>query len=157
MNFIESSLYDLSKLFLFPVLVLILLALVYSFIALGSFLVEALQRWRGSYRSQLAAYQAQAAAKSDDLEVWILRRLEWLRIVSRAAPMLGLVATMIPMGPALLALAANDARASSENLAVAFSAVILALVSASITFFILTVRRRWLLEELRAIEREQGA
>lgn len=61
-----------------------------------------------------------------------MRRLEWLRIVSRSAPRLGLVATMIPMGPALLALTSNDASAVGANLAVAFSSVILDLVSASI-------------------------
>ena len=67
--------------------------------------------------------------------------------------MLGLVATMIPMGPALLALTRSDAQGVGDNLVVAFSAVILALVSASITFFILTIRRRWLLQELREMER----
>jgi len=36
-----------------------------------------------------------------------------------------------------------------------YSAVILALIGASITFFVLTVRRRWLLEELRAYERSR--
>jgi biopolymer transport protein ExbB/TolQ len=61
---------------------------------------------------------------------------------------------MIPMGPALLALASNDAKSIGESLVVAFSAVILALVSASITFVMLTVRRRWLLQELRDIERQ---
>jgi len=30
--------------------------------------------------------------------------------------------------------------------------VILALIAASISFFVYTIRRRWLLEELRAIE-----
>ena len=71
--------------------------------------------------------------------------------------MLGLVATMIPMGPALLALTTSDAKAVGENLVVAFSAVILALVSASITFFVLTVRRRWYLVELRDFERANEA
>ncbi|MPZ39809.1 MAG: MotA/TolQ/ExbB proton channel family protein [Rhizobiales bacterium] len=152
MNVLESGLFELSKLFLLPVLALILLALAYAFIALGAFATEAWQRARGTYRSRLAAYQATHGGGSDDLELWILQRLEWLRIVSRTTPMLGLVATMIPMGPALLALANNDAKAIGESLVVAFSAVILALISASITFVILTVRRRWLLQELRAIE-----
>jgi biopolymer transport protein ExbB/TolQ len=154
MNFLESGLFELSKLFLVPVLALILLALAYAFITLGAFAVEAWQRSRGTYHSPLAAYQAAHAVGSDDLELWIMRRLEWLRIVSRTAPMLGLVATMIPMGPALLALASNDAKSIGESLVVAFSAVILALVSASITFVMLTVRRRWLLQELRDIERQ---
>lgn len=153
MNVFETALYDLAHLFLVPVLALILLALVYAFAALGAFLVEVWQRHRGHYRSRLASWHKHEGGTGDDLELWILKRLEWLRITSRTAPMLGLVATMIPMGPALLALTRSDAQAVGENLVVAFSAVILALVSASITFLILTIRRRWLLQELRLIER----
>ncbi|MGV6871772.1 MotA/TolQ/ExbB proton channel family protein [Pseudochelatococcus sp. B33] len=155
MNGLELGLYDLSRLFLTPVLILIAASLAYTFVALGMFLAETAQRWRGKYRPVLAG-EAGQALHSDDLELRIMKRLEWLRIVSRAAPMLGLVATMIPMGPALLALSRGDAASVGDNLVVAFSAVILALISASITFFILTIRRRWLLEELRTLERAGG-
>ena len=157
MNLFEAALYDVAKLFLFPVLVLIVAALAYSLFVLGAFLVEAWQRWRGNYRSRLAAFAGDTNAASDDLELWIMRRLEWLRIVSRSAPMLGLVATMIPMGPALLALTNNDAKALGGNLVVVFSAVILGLVAAAISFFVLTIRRRWLLQELRSVERARAA
>ncbi|EIK51957.1 hypothetical protein YO5_09895 [Stutzerimonas stutzeri TS44] len=153
MTILETSLYELTRLFLVPVLLLILAALAYAFVALGSFMMEAWQRRNGRYRSALAAHQRTHGGTSDDLELWIMRRLEWLRVTSRSAPMLGLVATMIPMGPALLALTESDAKGIGENLVVAFSAVILALVAASIAFFVLTVRRRWLLQELRVIER----
>lgn len=152
MTVFESGLYDLSRLFLAPVLVLILAALAYVFAGLGGFAMEAWQRRRGVYRSRLAAHQSRTGCTSEDLELWIIRRLEWLRIIARSTPMLGLVATMIPMGPALLALSRNDAEAVGDNLVVAFSAVVLALISASVAFFLLTVRRRWLLEDLRAIE-----
>jgi len=154
MNELESTLYALTRLFMTPVLLLILAALIYSFVSLGAFAAEAWQRRRGLYSSALNAHRHK---ESDDLELWIMQRLEWLRITSRSAPMLGLVATMIPMGPALLALTRSDAQSVGDNLVVAFSAVILALVSASITFFILTIRRRWLLEELREIERIERA
>lgn len=155
MTAFDFGLYELAKLFLKPVLGLIVLSLAYAMVVLGAFLAEGAQRATGRYCSRLRAYHITSGARSDDLELWILRQLEWLRIVSRGAPMLGLVATMIPMGPALLALSNNDARAVGENLVVAFSAVIIALISATITFTVLTVRRRWLLEELRTIEREQ--
>lgn len=156
MNGLETSLYELTRLFLLPVLLLILAALAYAFVALGA------SPWKpGSAVAGATARAGGLAAlhggNSDDLELWIMQRLEWLRITSRSAPMLGLVATMIPMGPALLALTRNDAQGIGENLVVAFSAVILALVAASITFFILTVRRRWLLQELRAVERAREA
>jgi hypothetical protein len=154
MNEFESTLYALTRLFMTPVLLLIVAALVYAFVSLGAFAVEAWQRRRGVYRSLLGDFRRDGLG-SDDLELWIMKRLEWLRITSRSAPMLGLVATMIPMGPALLALTRSDAQGVGDNLVVAFSAVILALVSASITFFVLTIRRRWLLQELRDIERAQ--
>ena len=64
----------------------------------------------------------------------------------------------MPEGSTLTTVAVHHERlAVGENLVVAFSAVILALVAASITFFILTVRRRWLLQELRAVERAREA
>ena len=152
MTAFEVTLYEISRLFLLPVLTMILLSLAYGLIAFGMFLAEAVQRRRATWRPTLG--QTAASPASDDLELEILRRTEWLRIVSRAAPMLGLVATMIPMGPALLALGRNDATGVADNLVVAFSAVILALMAASLCFLVLTVRRRWLMTELRAFERE---
>ncbi|PZN26847.1 MAG: biopolymer transporter ExbD [Proteobacteria bacterium] len=157
MNELETMLYALTRWFLTPVLLLILAALIYAFVALGGFVVEAWLRRRGRYRSALVEYQRRDDISTDDVELWIMKRLEWLRITSRSVPMLGLVATMIPMGPALLALTRSDAQGIGDNLVVAFSAVILALVSASITFFVLTVRRRWLLQELREFERQGEA
>jgi hypothetical protein len=149
---LEATLYDASRLFLMPVMVLILVALAYAIISLGRFAFEAAARGAGRPNRPLTAHQVGTGCATDDLELLIMRRLEWLRIVARSAPMLGLVATMIPMGPALLALGSNDAAAVGKNLVVAFSSVILALVAASISFFVYTIRRRWLLEELRAIE-----
>ena len=62
--------------------------------------------------------------------------------------MLGLVATMIPMGPALIAVSQGDSLGMAQQLEVAFSAVITALMAASITFVVLLVKRRWLLAEI---------
>lgn len=152
MNNIEYGLFELSRAFLTPILILIAISLAYAFLSLGMFLMEAVQRRSGKHNSVLVSFTG-SGLDSDDVELAIMKRLEWLRIISRTTPMLGLVATMIPMGPALLALSRGDAGAVGENLVVAFSAVILALIAASITFFILTIRRRWLLEELREFER----
>lgn len=160
MSFIELSLYEVTKYFLTPVLLLIIAMFIFAFYALGVFLMEMLQRLKAArqgqaYPSSLDDYRRQTANCSfEDMELFILKRLEPFRIVSRAAPMLGLVATMIPMGPALLSLTEGDSHTVSENLVVAFSAVITALLAASITFVILTVRRRWLLSELHDLNRE---
>ncbi|NHB58849.1 MotA/TolQ/ExbB proton channel family protein [Acinetobacter sp. 194] len=153
---LESLIYQASKLFLWPVLLLIFLTLIFSSISLGSFVIESILRTSKHYNSVLIKYatQNQLKTSTDDLELWIIKRLEWLRIVSRTAPMLGLIATMIPMGPALLALSSGQAEQVGQNMVVAFSSVILSLVSASICFYILVIRRRWLLEELREYEKE---
>jgi biopolymer transport protein ExbB/TolQ len=155
MNEFESVLYDLTRFFLIPVMFLILVSLAYALLALGAFLMEYVQRKRQVYASELASFsRSQSGLVSDDLELWIVKRLEKLRIVTRTAPMLGLVATMISIGPALLALGEGEVSEVSSNMVVAFSAVILSLVAASITFAILTIKRRFLLEELRDLERQ---
>jgi biopolymer transport protein ExbB/TolQ len=66
--------------------------------------------------------------------------------------MLGLVATMIPMGPALMALADGNLADVSRSLMVAFSAVILALLAAAISYSVVNVRKRWYATDLAAIE-----
>lgn len=68
---------------------------------------------------------------------------EGLCIVSRSGPMLGLVATMIPMGPALFVLGRGDGASIGEKLVVAFAGATPALSAASIAHYVLTVRRRW--------------
>jgi biopolymer transport protein ExbB/TolQ len=154
---LEAGLYQVASLFLIPALALIIAALAYALFALGAFLVEGVQRRRDTWRAPLARRAQATQAVSDDLELMILKDLEGLRIVSRSAPMLGLVATMIPMGPALLSLGRGDASGVGENMVVAFSGVTLALIAASIAHYVLTVRRRWLLQDLRAIERAREA
>lgn len=162
MNFfssIETLVYEVSRVFLAPVMLLIAAALAYALVMLGAFSVEAWQRHRQHGSRALFDYADKQGSRveSDDLELWIMRRLEWLRIISRTTPMLGLIATMIPMGPALLALGSGDAGEVGRNMVAAFSAVILALLAASICYFILTVRRRWLLQDLRDLERQRDA
>lgn len=154
MSEFESVLYDLTRFFLFPIMSLILISLAYSLLTLGGFIMEFWQRKRQTYASELASFShTLIECTSDDLELWILKRLENLRIVTRTSPMLGLVATMISIGPALLALGEGQVSEVSSNMVVAFSAVILSLIAASITFAVLTVKRRFLLEELRDWER----
>ena len=109
----------------------------------------ALRVFRGRSRQPMHAFAGtNPAATQEALELHLLRLIEPLRITSRVAPMLGLVATMIPMGPALIAVSSGNAQGMAQNLVVAFSAVIIALLSAAITYLVLTVRRRWLLQEL---------
>jgi biopolymer transport protein ExbB/TolQ len=156
-SLIEISMYQLSQVFLFPTLALIALLFLYAFWLLGHFGVQALKRRNGGGRPLLAHWRTAPQLSADALDVFAHKLLEHARIASRVTPMLGLVATMIPMGPALKSLSDGNLASVSENLTVAFSAVILALLAASITFWIVNVRRRWLAEELLEVEALRGA
>lgn len=153
-NPIESAMYDASQLFLYPVLIAIAVLFVHAFYALGAFGWQAWQRHRGQAGGfELMAARAQRPGLTlTELEALAVKRMEFARIATRVAPMLGLVATMIPMGPALKALADGQFADVSRNLMVAFSAVILALLAAAISYTVVNVRRRWYAVDLAAIE-----
>lgn len=150
---IETTMYQVSQVFLLPTLALIALLFLYAFWVLGEFAVLVWRRRGGAGRPLLALHRAAApqGLSEDELDLQAHRLLEGPRIASRVTPMLGLVATMIPMGPALKGLSDGNLARVSDNLTVAFSAVILALIAASITFWVANVRRRWLAEEMLLI------
>ena len=154
---IELLMYQIGQLFLLPVLGLVGLLFVYALWVLGRFAVQAWQRRQASAAGfPLRAYlQRRPQASADELDLYAHKLPEPERLASRIAPMLGLVGTMIPMGPALKSLADGNLAKVSGNLTVAFSAVILALLAASITYWVSNVRKRWLAEELVALQ--QGA
>ncbi|MDD2664694.1 MAG: MotA/TolQ/ExbB proton channel family protein [Dechloromonas sp.] len=156
-NLIELSMYQLSQLFLIPTLLLIAALFLYAFWVLGEFAVHSLYRRHGGGRPLLAEFRRNGRLTADELDVIAHRQLETPRIASRVTPMLGLVATMIPMGPALKSLSDGNLSQVSENLTIAFSAVILALIAASITYWVVNVRRRWLAEEMLEIESLRSA
>ncbi|WP_395057604.1 MotA/TolQ/ExbB proton channel family protein [Polaromonas sp.] len=151
----ENTLFQLTQMFLWPVTILVLAAFAYAIMSLGAFGFEWFRRRRQPGRVLVLAGASGASAET--LELAVLRELEGLRLCSRVAPMLGLVATMIPMGPALVAVASGQSQGVAESLAPAFAAVIVALVAASITFVVYSVRRRWLLAEMLAVLEGQPA
>ncbi len=156
MDGIDALLFQIAQLFLWPISIMVLVAFGYSLISLGSFAVECFRRFSNPH-----FFVLHSSLKSDSIEsmeLAILKELEGLRLCSRVAPMLGLVATMIPLGPALVSASKGNADGVAEGLVPAFSAVIVALIAASISFGILTVRRRWLLETMhRVLEGRKGA
>ncbi|MDX3774196.1 MotA/TolQ/ExbB proton channel family protein [Chromatiaceae bacterium AAb-1] len=152
---IETLLYELSYWFMAPVLLSIILFFLYSLYAAGRFLTECYQRFRSGWQPLSKLLAAQPHWQSEELELAIMAELEGLKITARTAPLLGLVATMIPMGPALAGVAAGEMTVVGEQVGVAFAAVIVALVAASLAFIIQTITRRWRLKELLQLERQQ--
>lgn len=73
-------------------------------------------------------------------------------LVARAAPTLGLMATLIPMGPALLSLADDDVAGLARSLAVAFGATVVGLLVGLLRSVVGSVRRQWYAADLAAFD-----
>lgn len=79
-------------------------------------------------------------------------RLERADLLARIPPMLGLMATIIPLGPGLAALGQGDPAKLASAVTVAFDATVLGLVAGIGGLVIGKLRRRWYEETLDAME-----
>ena len=91
-----------------------------------------------------------------DFEAGCEEDLAAARTMARLGPMLGLMGTLIPMGPALVGLAAGDIAAMAENLQVAFSTTVVGLFVGGIGFAVQQAKQRWHGEALNDLEFVSG-
>lgn len=150
---IESGFSHAAQALLWPVMVLLALAFVYALWVGGMTLMEAWQRIRSP---RYAGLPDALDMPLEEIELCIVRQLEPARLLGRLSPMLGLIATMIPLGPALQSVAAGQGQQALAVFGGAFAGVVLALTAASIGLAVYSVRRRWLLAELLAIRKARG-
>ena len=89
---------------------------------------------------------------ADSYEEKMLKRLEKTRIISTVGPMLGLMGTLIPLGPALIGLTDGNIEALATNLVVAFATTIVGLFSAGIAYCLSIVRQRWYWKDINNMD-----
>lgn len=89
-----------------------------------------------------------AEATYADLELVVSKSLEPSRIHTRVGPMLGLMATLIPLGSALGALANRDVTTLASKLEIAFTAPVVGLLIGGLGFATVAVRTRLFAEEM---------
>ena len=71
------------------------------------------------------------------------RILKSTELVSKLAPMCGLLGTLIPLGPGIIALGQGDTYTLSESMLTAFDTTVAGLIAAGICLTIHSVRTRW--------------
>ena len=74
------------------------------------------------------------------------------RTFIKLGPMLGLMGTLIPMGPALVGLAQGDISSMAYNMQVAFATTVVGLFSSAIGFITQQVKQRWYLQDMTNLE-----
>ncbi len=179
MEELAQLVYQLATAMLAPVLVALVLLFGWSLFTLGSFLGEwrgrlqladAWQRvitegrqtaprggtpaFNGLQRDFAAAIQRGSDPEKTlaGLEVNASGRLAWMSFGVRTGPLLGLMGTLIPMGPALVGLSAGDIEAMAGNLVIVFSTTVVGVFIGGLSYTMLLVRRQWYARDLVDIE-----
>ena len=69
--------------------------------------------------------------------------LKWTNTMAKLAPMAGLLGTLIPLGPGIIALGQGDTATLSESMLTAFDTTVAGLVVAAICIVVSAIRRKW--------------
>jgi len=165
---LETFLYLISSVLLFPVVAGLALLVAWVAIFSGSFLREWIERRRdtsiplGRFQAQLTATLDKDGAAPDlDLqaerllqtaELAQIKSLDKIRFVIRVGPALGLMGTLIPMGISLSSLAQGDMPKMAGSMVTAFTTVVVGLACSVLAYLMSLVKEKWVRADLREME-----
>lgn len=87
-----------------------------------------------------------------DFELTADKDLSTSKTLVKMGPMLGLMGTLIPMGPALVGLSTGDIASMAYNMQVAFATTVVGLFAAAIGFITQQVKQHWYLQDMNNLE-----
>ncbi len=190
-----GTMFMISNTLLYPVVIILLGLIAWSFVSTGQFISEYTSRNRDAKRLKAGCRDARAkigngdpngaaavltASGSNDLlkkfikeiseilgagnfpveaekllqdyELKIADELMQARLVARVGPMLGLMGTLIPMGPALMGLSSGNIQQLAANLVIAFATTVLGLLAGGVAYSILLIKKKWYMQDLSDME-----
>lgn len=80
------------------------------------------------------------------------RIVRFSELVARLAPMFGLLGTLIPLGPGIIALGQGDTFTLSASLLTAFDTTVAGLLAAAVATVVSSVRKSWYKEYVSTLE-----
>ncbi len=182
MNLISNILYWISTGLLVPVIVLLIFFFIRSLIMIGGFFGQYTQHCRVSKalndfikketptladaeslpQSITTVYlrkiietdgnEARAELLLSEYESAMDKNISASKILTKMGPILGLMGTLIPMGPALVGLASGDIASMAYNMQVAFATTVVGLVISAIGFLTQQAKERWAVSNLAILE-----
>lgn len=87
--------------------------------------------------------QAMADKTISEYELSCGKELDQAKILVKFGPILGLMGTLIPMGPALAGLSSGDIASMAYNMQVAFATTVLGLFAGAVGFVLFQTKQRW--------------
>ena len=87
-----------------------------------------------------------------DEEARLSKICEKTELIAKMGPLLGLMGTLIPLGPGLLGLGKGDFNMLAQYLIVSFDATIIGIFAGGLSFVISKIRRRWYEQHLNDLE-----
>lgn len=105
-------------------------------------------------RRILASQQsgAQVQRLLANFEIAADKDLATSKTLTKLGPILGLMGTLIPMGPALVGLSTGDIASMAYNMQVAFATTVIGLFAGAIGFLTQQVKQRWYLQDMTNLD-----
>ena len=128
----QGLLHELVGALLYPVIAALGIALLLTAWETGMTIAERSLTLRRLRRQPLARFEDYAS-----------RRLERVDLLARSGPVLGLMGTLIPLGPGLSALNSGNIDILATALTVAFDTTVLGLLIGLVAYILGRLRRRW--------------
>ena len=113
---------------------------------------EYLEELTGELKKDTAGREVRVEYLLQSIEQKMVKGLDTLRLMIRVGPTLGLMGTIIPMGPALSALSQGDLEKLSSNIIIAFTTTVVGLAIGITAYFLSTVKNRWIHEDIKNLE-----
>ncbi len=163
MEFITDILYWITTGLLVPVIVTLMLLFLRALMLVGGFFGQyvAVKKSGGHTPLGLAYIDKMGKTNGDMAEARRLlaqfemaadKELASSKMLSKLGPMLGLMGTLIPMGPALAGLSSGDIESMARNMQVAFATTVTGLVAAAIGYVTQQTKQRWYMKDLMELE-----
>lgn len=165
---LETFLYLVSSVLLYPVVVALVLLIFWVLLSFGGFLREWIDRRRNHF-SPLTNYlivlkeafrtasdqrhldiTAERILQAEELK--LVKSLDRIRFVIRTGPALGLMGTLIPMGISLSSLAQGDMPKMAGSMVTAFTTVVVGLACSVIAYLMALVKEKWVRADMRELE-----
>lgn len=100
--------------------------------------------------------QASVDKTIGDYEILADRDLGKSKLLTKLGPILGLMGTLIPMGPALVGLATGDVSTMAHNMQVAFATTVVGVFVGAIGFVTQQIKQRWYADDMNTLEYVAG-